>query len=378
MTEKQNKAWKLDYNIIMTVVFLVILGTILHCSSGKGYTDFFKQLIFIAIGFVLIYFIQLKPYKCLKLPPLFWYILSAAVLMLLFIPGLRYSSHGATRWLQIFGITIQVAEIVKCFMIIYLADILSEHVFALNTVRGVFTVWVYVGIIAAMILGISSNLSSCLILLMITFCITFLAGNTKKFHLIVLASAAVLVVILCIILKLNLPDQSKLESIKDSFYQLARVIVWLEPEKYDDGYQLLQGVYAIGSGGLFGCGLGKSVQRTMLPEASNDMIFCILAEELGFFGVVVLLFLYGYLLYQIFLVASNARSRFGRLLCIGILFHLAFQVIVNIAVATMLTPNTGVSLPFISYGGSALIMYFIQIGIVLNVYRYDILKKQKK
>ena len=135
--------------------------------------------------------------------------------------------------------------------------------------------------------------------------------------------------------------------------------------------------YYAGSGGLFGVGLGNSSQSSILPEASNDMIFCILCEQLGIFGAAMMLLLYGYLLYQILLVTIKAKTLFGRYLCAGTMFFFAFQTMVNIAVVTGVIPNTGVTLPFLSSGGSALLIAFAQIGLVLSVYKHDVLDTKK-
>jgi cell division protein FtsW len=149
---------------------------------------------------------------------------------------------------------------------------------------------------------------------------------------------------------------------------VERLQIWLNQEEHAKGYQTLQGLYAIGSGGLFGKGLGASMQKLgFVPEAQNDMIFSIICEELGLFGAVIVITMFLVLLWRMMLIANNAPDLFGSLLVVGVMGHIAIQVILNIAVVTNTIPNTGISLPFISYGGTSVMFLLIEIGLVLNV-----------
>ena len=155
-------------------------------------------------------------------------------------------------------------------------------------------------------------------------------------------------------------------------FRFNRVLAWIDPEKYSDGggYQVLQGLYAIGSGGLFGKGLGNSTQKIQsIPEAQNDMIFSIICEELGLFGAVLLTILFVFLLYRLMFIAQNAPELLGSLIVTGIFAHIALQVILNIAVVLNVIPTTGVTLPFISYGGTSILFLMTEMGIALNVSR---------
>ena len=159
------------------------------------------------------------------------------------------------------------------------------------------------------------------------------------------------------------------KQMKGSF-RLTRLFVWINPEKYidDKGYQTMQGLYAIGSGGLFGKGLGKSMQKLgFIPESQNDMIFSIICEELGLFGAICVILLFIIMLWRIIYISQNSPDLFGSLLAVGVFAHIAIQVIINIAVVTNVFPNTGVTLPFISYGGSATILLLAELGIVFNI-----------
>ena len=152
-------------------------------------------------------------------------------------------------------------------------------------------------------------------------------------------------------------------------FRLRRILVWLNPEGHaeEGGYQVLQGLYAVGSGGFFGKGLGNSAQKMIMPEVQNDMILSIVCEELGVFGVIIVLVLFGLLLYRLMFVAQNAPDMYGSLVVTGIFAHVALQVVLNIAVVTNLIPTTGITLPFISYGGTSVMFLLVEMGLVLSV-----------
>lgn len=154
-------------------------------------------------------------------------------------------------------------------------------------------------------------------------------------------------------------------------FRLRRVIAWLHPEKYasDGSYQTLQGLYAIGSGGFFGKGLGNSAQKMIIPEVQNDMILSAICEELGVFGVIMILVIFGLLLYRLLFIAQNAPDVYGYMIVTGIFAHIALQVILNVAVVTNVIPNTGITLPFISYGGTSVLFLMAEMGIALGVSR---------
>ena len=186
----------------------------------------------------------------------------------------------------------------------------------------------------------------------------------KKFIVLFLAGAGVVATALYAIIQMA--DSGKLD------FRGQRVLAWLNPEAYASGkgFQTLQALYAIGSGGIFGKGLGESMQKLgFLPEAQNDMIFSIICEELGLFGAIAIILLFTLLIWRCMIIASNAPDLFGALLVVGVMGHLAIQVILNIAVCTNLVPNTGISLPFISFGGSSVVFLLIEMGIVFSVGR---------
>ena len=209
----------------------------------------------------------------------------------------------------------------------------------------------------------TENLSTALIVLGISCAIIFVAHPRTKPFVILFAAGIASFVILVLTLGNQLASSSN--------FRFRRLAVWLNLEEYAEtgGYQTLQGLYAIGSGGFFGKGLGNSAQKMVIPEVQNDMILTVICEELGVFGVIVLLVLFGMLLYRILVIAQNAPDLYGSLIVTGIFAHIALQVFLNVAVVTNILPNTGVTLPFISYGGTSVLFLMAEMGIVLGVSR---------
>ena len=153
-------------------------------------------------------------------------------------------------------------------------------------------------------------------------------------------------------------------------YRLERIAIWRDPERYEKGFQTIQGLYAIGSGGLFGTGLGGSIQKLgFVPEAQNDMIFSIICEELGLVGAGILLLLFLMLIWRFFLVSVHAPDLLGSLIAAGVMGHISIQVILNVAVVTNTIPNTGITLPFVSYGGTSILFLLAEMGLVLGISR---------
>ena len=217
-----------------------------------------------------------------------------------------------------------------------------------------------------MILGITRNMSSAIIIGGIAAIMMYMADPRYLRYL----GLGCLVVLLAAIAVMMVINSSKNKEGSGSFRE-NRIVAWLNPEEYssDTSFQTLQGMYAIGSGGIFGKGLGESVQKMKLPEAQNDMVFTIICEELGIFGGLCVIALFLVLIYRCMIIASNAPDTFGALIVAGVMGHFALQVILNIAVVTNTIPNTGVTLPFISYGGTSVLFLLAEVGLVLNVSR---------
>ena len=205
-----------------------------------------------------------------------------------------------------------------------------------------------------------NNLSTAIILAGIVVCMLFVASPKSRYF-VILGAVGVVAVVLVILFAMSGGEGG---------YRLERVQIWLNPEAHEKGYQTLQGLYAIGSGGLFGKGLGESMQKLgFIPEAQNDMIFSVICEELGLFGAVCVIILFILVIWRLMIIANNAHDLFGSMLVVGVMSHLSIQVVLNIAVVTNTIPNTGISLPFISYGGTSILFLLAEIGLVLSVAR---------
>lgn len=260
--------------------------------------------------------------------------------------------NGSKRWLSLGPFSFQPSEFCKVALIIFLAWLVMRNAKTIGKMKTMLRIMIWilpiVGLVGA------SNLSTAIIILGIGVVLIFVA-SPKYAQFIGMAGLGISFMGVFL----------ALES-----YRLERLAIWRNPEKFEKGYQTLQGLYAIGSGGLFGTGLGNSVQKLgFVPEAQNDMIFSIICEELGIVGGVILLILFAYLLYRLFFIAQNAPDLFGSLLVSGVFIHIALQVILNIAVVVNLMPNTGVTLPFISYGGTSIMFLMAEMGMALSVSR---------
>lgn len=363
-----------DYNIVIIVSLLVIFGLIMIYSTSSynalnEYGDAFRYLkrqgIAVIGGIIAMIFTIFFPLKYFMKFSELIYVISLVAVVLVLTP-LGASEGGATRWIYIGPVSIQSAELVKISIILLLATFICKYNSnLLNKWKILFAFMVPAFIGAAMIFFITNNLSSAIIVVGIAFVMLFVASpNYSKFFMLVGGGLALVAVVVMIIV-------SSANS-ADGNFRVVRVLAWLDPEAYsnDTGYQILQALYAIGSGGIFGKGLGESMQKLgFIPESQNDMIFSIICEELGLCGAFMLIFLFALLLWRMMLVAINTKSKAGCLIVVGVIAHIAIQVVLNIAVVTNSIPNTGISLPFISYGGSSVLCLLVEIGLVLNVSR---------
>ena len=372
--KRERTEYYFDYSLLFIVLFLLGFGLIMvySASSYEAFDDYGdaafymkKQLIANLMGLTAMVVVAMIPYQFWKRFAVVGYVVSAILIVLVRSP-LGVSSHGAYRWIRIPGIgfNLQPAEVAKLCMILVLATMVCKMGKSVRTWKG-FIVMVLVPVpIAAMVYLITSNLSSAIIIMGISVLMVFVASpDYKKFilmALLVIAAAA-----LVIFMTVNAGDS--LEG-----FRSERILAWLDPESYAQGkgFQTLQALYAIGSGGIWGKGLGQSMQKlSFIPEAQNDMIFSIICEELGLFGAIAIILMFIMLLWRMMIVANNAKDLFGAMLVVGVMGHIAIQAVLNIAVVTATIPNTGISLPFISYGGSSVLFLLIEIGLVLSVAR---------
>lgn len=363
-----------DYNIIIIVSLLVIFGLIMIYSTssynalnkyGDAYRYLRKQGIAVIGGYFFMVMAIFFPLKwILKFSELIYGATLLSVCLVL--TPLGKAEGGATRWIYIGPVSIQPAELVKIGIIILLAAFICKYNSSiLNKWKMLFAFMVPAILGAGMIFVITNNLSSAIIIAGIAVVMLFVASpNYSKFFM--MAAGVLAVAFIVVLLIVNAANGT------EGNFRVVRVLAWLDPEAYsnDKGYQILQSLYAIGSGGIFGKGLGESMQKLgFIPESQNDMIFSIICEELGLCGAFMLIFLFALLLWRMMLVAINTKSKPGCLIVVGVIAHIAIQVILNIAVVTNSIPNTGVSLPFISYGGSSVLCLLVEIGLVLNVSR---------
>ena len=289
----------------------------------------------------------------------------------LVLTPLGIASHGARRWIGIpnTSFNLQPAEVAKIAIILFLAVLVCKMGRGIRSFKGFCVMMLFPVPLAAEVYIITKNMSSALIILGIAVIMVFVASpDYKKFIVMgaLVVAAAALVVFLAVLIYLVASGSDILK------FRGNRIRSWLDPESdpSDTGFQTLQGLYAIGSGGIWGKGLGQSMQKlSFLPEAQNDMIFSIICEELGLFGAVAVILMFIMLLWRMMVIANNATDLFGAMLVVGVMGHIAVQAILNIAVVTATIPNTGISLPFISYGGSSVMFLLIEIGLVLSVAR---------
>ncbi|WP_024866809.1 FtsW/RodA/SpoVE family cell cycle protein [Butyrivibrio sp. FCS014] len=362
----------IDYSLIFIILFLLAFGLIMlySTSSYEANLDFgdsayyFKhQLVMTLAGLVGMILMSYFPYRFLERLALPIYIISA-ILLILIVPFGK-TINGAKRWLIFMGVSIQPAEAAKVATIIFTATMIIKVRKNLMTLRGFGMTLGFPMILAGMVYILTRNLSSAVIIMGIAILMLFVSTPGYKRYIIfavaVLGFAAALVAII-----------ANSEQTSGMNYRFERVLAWLDPKAHASGkgFQTLQALYAIGSGGVFGKGLGESMQKMgFIPEAQNDMIFSIICEELGLFGAIAVMLMFLLLIWRLLIIANNSPDLFGALLVIGVMGHIAIQVILNIAVVTNTIPNTGITLPFISYGGSAVVIQLAEVGIALNVAR---------
>lgn len=355
-----------DFVIMVISLLLLGIGLVMIYSSSQiaaydKFNDssfFFKrQVVWAIAGIIAMIMVMNIPYTVYKkLTPLI--ILTLFILMVLVLTGLGSTVNGAQRWLDLGFTKIQPSEFVKLGIIIYLASIYSkkqEHIN--NFSRGLIPPLVVVAIFFMLIL-LQRDLGTGMSIIFFTMVMIFCSGAQFK-HLFGLG--LVCSVIFFIFARTSPYRWQRITSFKDP---------WAEP--LGSGYQLIQSLYAIGNGGVFGNGFGKSIQKYhYLPEAHTDFIFSITAEELGLVGVIVILSLYLFFVLRGITISNRCPDLFGKLLAIGIVAMIGIQALINIAVVSGTLPVTGITLPFLSYGGSSLLLTMVAVGMLLNVSRYS-------
>ena len=371
---RKTSEYYFDYSLVFIVLFLLGFGLIMVYSASSYEASISEKLNYDAayylkkqlqsslIGLVAMIVVSRISYHFWERFAVLGYVVSVILILLVLTP-LGYEANGARRWLRI-GISIQPAEIAKLAMILFLASFICKLGKGIRSRTGFLLVLGVPLPVCALVWFITENMSSAIIIFGIAFLMLFVASPDYKPFVIIGAIGVAFVT--AAVFALTKLDASQLG------VRGARILAWLDPEAYASGkgFQTLQALYAIGSGGIFGKGLGQSMQKLgFLPETQNDMIFSIVCEELGLFGGIAIILMFLLLIWRFMIIANNASDLFGALLVVGVLGHIAIQVILNIAVVTNTIPNTGISLPFISYGGSSVLFLLIEIGLVLSVAR---------
>ena len=361
-----------DYTMLFIVVFLILFGLVMLYSTSSYEANikfedpafyFRKQAVASAIGIGFMLLTMLLDYHFVQRFALLAYGVSLALIVLVLTP-LGYEAGGARRWLNL-GMSLQPAEVAKLALIIFFASVVCRFSEAIKGKKGFLFVIALAVPHAFCVLTITQNLSSAIIIFCIVLMMLFVATPQYKEYFIIAGIMIFLAVVAILLVKYDVVPTSL-------SYRLARIKAWMDPESYaaNKGFQTLQALYAIGSGNFFGKGLGESIQKLgYLPEAQNDMIFSIICEELGLFGAIAIMLLFMLLIWRFMVIANNAQDMFGALLVVGVMAHISIQVILNIAVVTNTIPNTGITLPFISYGGSSIVFLLIEMGLVLSVSR---------
>jgi cell division protein FtsW len=352
-----------DYSLVFITIFMVLFGMVMLYSASSyeasmqfGDSKYYlnKQLGFAIAGFIAMIVITYIDYHFYQRPlvALIAYF-GSLFLVLLVLSPLGIDANGAKRWVNL-GFSLQVCEVVKLGVIIFMAFVIDKTSRKLKN-KGTFAVCIlYILIAAGVIALITKDLSSSVIIVGIGMVMLFVACPKYSYFLVL----GILVVGAFVGLVAIEP------------YRFERIRVWLNPEKYSSsgGFQVLQSLYSLGSGGLFGKGLGKGIQKLgYVPEAQNDMIFTVVCEELGIIGGIAVILMFIFMIWRFMIIANNAPDLFGSMLVVGVMAHISVQTIMNIAVVTNSMPNTGVTLPFMSYGGTSIFFLLIEVGIVLSV-----------
>ena len=348
-----------DYGMVFVIVLLLAFGMVMLYSTSSytaslrlGDSAYFvkRQAVFSIIGLGAMYVVSRIDYHFWARIAFMLYIGSILLVAYALVAGT--SLNNSSRWIYFGPVSIQPSEIAKVAVIVFFSTLFTKAGPKLGDIRMMGKMAVFAIFISAVVA--ISNLSTAVIIFGIFYVMLFIASKQTRIMLLIAGLVVMLVVV-------TLPFVS---------YRAMRIKIWKHPEQYEKGYQTLQGLYAIGSGGIFGKGLGESMQKLgFIPESHNDMIFAIICEELGMVGAAIVIIMFIFMLWRILNTAMNAPDLFTGMICTGVMIHIASQVVMNVAVVTNSMPSTGIPLPFISYGGSSLIFLFFEIGIVLSVSR---------
>lgn len=357
-----------DFILFIAVLILLSLGLVLVFSASAPtaermfnniYHYIKSQLMFAALGMVAMIFAANYDYHKFGKKTVWVLMLTCIILLILvLIPGIGSKANDSWRWIEIAGIRFQPSELTKLALILFFSYNLSKRKKPLNSFFSDLLPYLFVIGIISLLLLLETHLSATIIMIMLAMIILFAGGaKIRHFALLVVPVGAMVAAVITF-----------------TDYMTPRITSWLDPwsSPLGAGYQTIQSLYAIGSGGIFGRGLGQSMQKFLyVPEPHNDYIFAILAEELGFVGVLAVLLLFMIFIWRGIKIALNAPDLYGCLIATGITSLIAVQSLFNVAVVTNTVPPTGVSLPFFSSGGTSLVLFMTEVGILLNISRYS-------
>lgn len=363
---KRVKTDRYDFGLLFVVLTLVLFGVVMIFSASYyttmsseiyNYDMFYylkRQGLWAVLGTIGMFVAMNIPYQFWKRMAPLAYILSN--LILLALPFIGAEKKGQVRWIEIGPMQFQPSEFTKLAVILFLSVYIINHRKDLANVVGFVKACLVLGIPVGLIA--LTNFSTALLLLLVGLTMLFIASPKIWYF---VAGGVALIPIGAILI---IPEKFR--------YRLERITTWLDPwsDPTDSGFQTIQSLYAVASGGLFGVGLGQSRQKSFIPEAHNDIIFAIICEELGLIGAALVVVLFAVLVWRGIRIAINARDNFGMLVATGISATIAFQSLINIGVVTNTIPNTGQPLPFISYGGTSLVFTMGMMGILLNISKY--------
>ena len=371
MAKKTGQKRFYDYSLVFAVIFLTSFGLLMIYSSSSYMAQidpktadaayYLKRQGLIALGgFLLMIGVSKLDYHWTLKWAGIMYAMSYVLMILVSLIGREV--NGKKRWLGVGPFSFQPTEFAKLALILFLTVFIVNMGKKINTIQGLLIAFAVDIPIAGLVA--KNNLSSGIIVGSLVFVMTFVVSRLYWFHLLLggMAAGAVAGAVPLAHFLLNMKILQP--------YQLSRILVWQNPADYpqDGGFQVLQGLYAIGSGGIMGKGLGESIQKMgFVPEAQNDMIFAIICEELGLFGAVSLILVFMFMIYRFVVIANSAPDLYGSCLVTGVMAQIAVQVILNIAVVTNTIPNTGITLSFVSYGGTSVLFLMVEIGLVLSV-----------
>ena len=369
--KKEHSIAYFDYSLLAILICLICFGLVMLYSTssysammkqnGDSLFYFKRQVLFCIVGLIGMWIVSRIDYHWYFERSKLFYFISIFMMFLVKTP-LGKEVNGAKRWIKLpLGQQLQPAEIAKIAIILFIPALICTMGREIKTLEGIVKVLAWGAFSATVVFIITENLSTAIIVMGITCIMIFVVHPKTRIFIIIAVGIILIGIVGARVLGMAMETSGN--------FRLRRILVWLNPEKYasEGCYQIMQAVYAIGSGGFFVKGLGNSAQKMIIPEVQNDMILSIICEELGVFGAIMVLILFGMLLYRLLFIAQNAPDLYGSLVVSGIFAHIALQVILNVMVVINCIPTTGITLPFISYGGTSVLFLMAEMGLALGV-----------